>query len=169
LRLEASPPDDPEAARLVERPRSGGGSRRRLYAALVLLGCGGVLAVAAWLKPAPRGYGTHRQFGFGKCAMLVTTGLPCPTCGMTTAFAYTVRGRLISAFLAQPAGFLLALAVIACAVGAGWVVVTGRVPPVPVPTVTPYRLFFTLLVLLIGGWAFKIVFGLLTGTLPERG
>lgn len=167
--MEPSPPDNPEAARLVERQATGASSRRRLYAALVLLACAGVLAVAAWLEPAPRGYGTHRQFGFGKCAMLITTGLPCPTCGMTTAFAYTVRGRLISAFLVQPAGLVLALVTVACAVGAGWVAVTGRMPPVSMPIVTPYRLFFTLLTLLIGGWAFKIVFGLLTGTLPDRG
>jgi hypothetical protein len=88
---------------------------------------------------------------------------------MTTAFAYTVRGRFVRAFLAQPAGFLVALAVAACALGAGWVVLTGRMPAIRLPIVTPYRLFFGLLVLLLGSWAFKIVFGLLTGTLPYHG
>lgn len=128
----------------------------------------GLLGLGAWLTPQERGYGTHRQLGFGKCGMLVTTGLPCPTCGMTTAFAYTVRGGLIRAFLAQPAGFLFALATIACTLGAAWVVVTGRMPPVRLPIVTPYRLFFGLLALLVGSWAFKIVVGLLDGTLPVR-
>jgi len=167
--LEAPPTDNTEATRPVERPRADADPRRRLYAALVLLACGAVLAVAAWLKPDPRGYGSHQQLGFGKCGMLITTGLPCPTCGMTTAFAYAVRGRIVSAFLAQPAGLVFALATVGCAIGAGWVLVVGRMPPVRVPIVTPYRLFFGLLVLLLGSWAFKIVLGLLNGTLPDRG
>jgi hypothetical protein len=167
--LQASPPDIPELDRPIEHPRSATRSRRRLHAALVLLACVAILTLAAWLEPDPRGYGTHRRLGFGKCGMLVTTGLPCPTCGMTTAFSYTVRGRLISAFVAQPAGFLLALATIACAFGAAWITVTGKIPRIPMPMITPYRLFFTLLVVLIGGWAFKIGYGLLTGTLPDPG
>jgi hypothetical protein len=167
--LEVPPTENPEATRLVEPAQVEAHPRRRLYAAAVLLACGGVIALAAWLEPDPRGYGTHQQLGFGKCGMLITTGFPCPTCGMTTAFAYTVRGRLVSAFLAQPAGFLLALATMGCAVVAGWVLVTGRIPQVHVPVITPYRLFFGLLVLLVGSWAFKIVLGLLDGTLPDRG
>jgi hypothetical protein len=167
--LEPSSPDHSEITQPVERPRTDAGLRRRFYAALFLAACGAVLTLAMWLEPDPRGYGTHQQLGFGKCGMLVTTGLPCPTCGMTTAFAYAVRGRLISAFLAQPAGLVLALGTVVCAIGAGWVVVTGSLPRVRVPIVTPYRLFVVLLGLLIGGWAFKIVFGLLTGTLPDRG
>jgi hypothetical protein len=141
----------------------------RLYAALVLLGCASILGLAAWLTPDERGYGTHQQLGFGKCGMLVTTGLPCPTCGMTTAFAYTVRGRLFSAFMAQPAGFVLALATVACGLGAIWVLVSGRMPSIRLPIITPYRMVFGLLVLLMGAWAFKIVVGLLTGALPDRG
>jgi len=143
--------------------------RRRIWAALLLVVCGAVLGLAAWLRPDPRGYGTHQQLGFGKCGLLVTTGLPCPTCGMTTAFAYTVRGRLLAAFLAQPAGMVFALATIAAAGGALWVLVTGRLPPIRWPLITPYRLFFGLLVLLIGSWAFKIILGLATGSLPDRG
>jgi hypothetical protein len=149
-------------------PTPAASRRVRLWAALVFSGCVALLGIAAYLEPDEAGYGTHRQLGFGKCGMLVTTGLPCPTCGMTTAFAYTVRGRLISAFVAQPAGFLLALATIAGALGSARAVVTGRVGPLPIPVLTPYRLFFGLLVLFIGSWAFKIVIGLLNGTLPEH-
>ena len=47
--------------------------------------------------------------------------------------------------------------------------VVGRMPPVRVPIVTPYRLFFGLLVLLLGSWGFKIALGLLNGTLPDHG
>lgn len=136
---------------------------------MVLAPCVAILALAAWLTPAERGYGTHRQLGFGKCGMLVTTGLPCPTCGMTTAFAYTVRGRLFRAFMAQPTGLVLALATIATALVSSWSLATGRAPHITVPLISPYRLFTILLVLLIGGWAFKIVVGLANGTLPDRG
>ena len=150
-------------------PKATIGARGRFYAFLVLLGCLGILALAAWLQPDPKGYGTHRQLGFGKCGMLITTGLPCPTCGMTTAFAYTVRGRLFNAFMAQPAGLALALATIGVALGAAWTMITGKFPKIRIPYVTTYRLLLLFLVLLIGGWGFKIVVGLIDGSLPDRG
>jgi hypothetical protein len=167
--VEARRAYSPELSRDVGRPVTRVDGRRRVVAALVMVTCGAVLGLAAWLTPDERGYGTHEQLGFGTCGMLVTTGLPCPTCGMTTAFAYTVRGRFIRAFLAQPAGFVLALATAASALGAAWVLVTGRMPRVRMPIITPYRLFFGLLVLLLGSWVFKIVLGLATGALPDRG
>lgn len=140
----------------------------RWCAVLVLLGCGAVLGAAIWVTPDPRGYGTHEQFGTGPCGMLVVTGYPCPTCGMTTAFAYTVRGQWLRAFMAQPAGFLMAIGTAAAALVAVWVLVTGRWPLRMALVVTPYRLFLGLLVLLLGGWAFKLVVGLLAGTYPVR-
>lgn len=145
------------------------GGRGRFYAALVCLSCIGIIGFAAWLKPDPKGYGTHRQLGFGKCGMLVTSGYPCPTCGMTTAFAYTVRGRFIKAFLAHPAGLALALATIATGLVSGWIAATSRVPQIHLPFVTAYRLLLLFLILLIGGWGFKVLLGLAEGTLPDRG
>ena len=167
--MEPRPSDSPELPSGVGGESARPTGRLRCYAGLVALGCVAILSLAAWLSPDDRGYGTHEGLGFGKCGMLVTTGLPCPTCGMTTAFAFAVRGRLIRAFLAQPAGLALALATMACALGAGWVLVTGRVPGLRLPILSPYRLFLGLLVLLLGSWAFKIALGLLTGTLPDRG
>jgi hypothetical protein len=137
----------------------------RVVAALILSGCLAVLGVAVALTPDPRGYGTHEQLGGGPCGMLVMTGLPCPTCGMTTAFAHTVRGQWIRAVRAQPAGFVLALGTAGLAVLCGWVLVRGRWP-VFERMLCPYRLFVVLLVLLIGGWGAKIVIGLADGTLP---
>jgi hypothetical protein len=127
------------------------------------------LAVAVWLKPDPRGYGTHQQLGAGPCGMVLTTGLPCPTCGMTTAFAHTVRGQWISAFMAQPAGFALALATIVMVGVCAYSVWTGRVPAPLTNDRIVFRLFVALLVLLVAGWAFKLGVGLLEGTLPIRG
>ncbi|HMQ14590.1 MAG TPA: DUF2752 domain-containing protein [Phycisphaerae bacterium] len=150
-------------ARAARRPRL-----RRVWALLLLLACGGVLGLAGYLKPSARGFGTHQQLGLAPCGMILTMGLPCPTCGMTTAFAYTVRAQPAHALRAQPTGFLLALATIATAAGALWTLITGRVPPVRVPLLTPYQLLVVFLLLLFGGWGIKIGLGLLDGTLPVR-
>src|SRR5689334_8979719 len=67
----------------------------RLYAAGVLLATSAILITAARLHPDAHQYGTHEQLGLPPCGFLVMTGLPCPTCGMTTAFAYATHGRLL--------------------------------------------------------------------------
>jgi hypothetical protein len=100
--------------------------------------------------------------------MLITTGYPCPTCGMTTAFSHTVRGQWGRALWDQPAGFVLALGTMALTIVCVWAVVRGRWPRVNLWLLTPYRLFLGLLVLLIGSWAFKIATGLADGSLPYR-
>jgi hypothetical protein len=157
------PSTAPDAA--VRATKAG---RTRAAAGLVLLGCLAILALAAWLRPDPHGYGTHAQLGTGPCGALVMTGYPCPTCGMTTAFAHTVRGQWLRALWVQPAGFVLALGTLGLAGVAGWTAFCGRWPRPNVRFVTPYRLFLGLLVMLLAAWAFKIVAGLADGTLPYR-
>ena len=68
---------------------------------------GGVLGVARWLKPAARGYGTHTELGLPPCMFLRLTHLPCPSCGMTTSFAWAARLEFWKAFMANPFGVLL--------------------------------------------------------------
>ncbi|MFO0838098.1 MAG: DUF2752 domain-containing protein [Phycisphaerae bacterium] len=138
-------------------PRRGQNGAIRYGAALVALGGLAVLATAAWLKPDPRGMGTHEQLGGGGCGFLLLTKLPCPTCGMTTAFAHTVRGQFFSAIWAQPAGFVLALATVAAVAFSIRTLITGRLPFVSDGWLAPFRLFTALLLLLIGGWAYKIM------------
>jgi len=65
-----------------------------------------VLAVAAWLQPAASGYGTHTQLGLPPCNFLRLTHLPCPSCGLTTCFAFAVRLQFRNAFFANPFGIL---------------------------------------------------------------
>ena len=73
----------------------------------LLASASGVLAVALWLKPAACGYGTHTQLGLPPCYFLLVTHLPCPSCGLTTCFAYAVRFQFWKAFLANPFGLLV--------------------------------------------------------------
>ena len=72
-------------------------------------GLAGLLVVARKLEPDPRGFGTHTQLGLRPCAFLTVTGRLCPTCGMTTSFAWLMRGRIDRSWQANPAGCLYAL------------------------------------------------------------
>jgi hypothetical protein len=67
-----------------------------------------VFAVACWLTPDPRGFGTHQQLGLPECNFRSVTGVNCPHCGMTTSFCFLVRGNLKGAWQANPCGILLA-------------------------------------------------------------
>ncbi len=153
-------------------PDAGPGTVRRSrtrWWATGILGFGVVVVgVAASLPPDARGHGTHTGLGSGPCGFLVMTGYPCPTCGMTTAFAHTVRGQWWHAARAQPAGFALALATLAGVLLSIFALAAGRWPAVPWLAARPFWLFLGLLVVLLGGWAFKVVAGLLDHSLPYR-
>lgn len=64
------------------------------------------LLIARLLRPSPRGVGTHEQLGLPPCLMLHLTGLPCPSCGLTTSFAHAARLDFYQALLTQPFGLL---------------------------------------------------------------
>jgi hypothetical protein len=77
--------------------------------ALVLIG---VFAIALRLDPYKDGKvwreQTHTQMGLPPCTFRTVTGVPCPSCGMTTSFALLVRGDLWNSLCANAAGTLLA-------------------------------------------------------------
>jgi hypothetical protein len=77
-----------------------------LGAAALLLG---LLGLARRLEPDPRGFGTHTQLGMPPCMFATLTGRLCPTCGMTTSFAWFTRGRIDRSWQANPAGCVFAL------------------------------------------------------------
>jgi hypothetical protein len=77
---------------------------------------------------APRRQETHRQLGLPPCTFYSTTGLPCPSCGMTTSFALLMHGDLINSLRANAVGTLMALIGL---VTVPWAVVSvwrGRTP-----------------------------------------
>ena len=79
---------------------------RAVYLAFALLSSA-ILAVAANLTPSASRFGTHMQLGLPACGFLTRTGLPCPSCGLTTSLALAARGRFGDAAFVQPFGFLL--------------------------------------------------------------
>jgi len=66
-----------------------------------------VTGVGIALQPNLAGLGTHRALGLPKCLFLQWTGLPCPSCGLTTSFTHLLHGHLNAAFAAHPLGPLL--------------------------------------------------------------
>lgn len=128
--------------------------RIRVTGALAVLGCAAVLALAVWVKPDPRGYGSHTQITPGPCVFHWFTGLPCPTCGMTTSFAYMVRLQVKEAALAQPFGVILFAVVIVLMPVGLYCVATGGLPRL---LARPSWMVAPALACLIAGWVFKII------------
>jgi hypothetical protein len=94
------------------------GPAGRLLALLCCVVSMALLVTAVLIKPSPEGVGTHRQIRYlsgprgsapPACEFLRATNIPCPTCGMTTSYAYFVRGNWLASFYVQPMGFVLAL------------------------------------------------------------
>ncbi len=152
---------------LVYRCTSADTRSARKWAAFIAA-CGvGVLVVAAFLlEPDPRGYGTHAQLFGSECGLIQTLGVPCPSCGMTTAFAHAVRGHWLAAFDAQPAGLALCLATMVTTGVALSVLFSGKVWHLNWYRATPLRVGLVVAGLLLGGWAYKIARVLTVGHAP---
>jgi hypothetical protein len=125
--------------------------------AVLFAGSMGLVSVAALLDPSGAGTGTHLQLGMAPCATLAATGFPCPTCGMTTAFAHAADGNLVASFAAQPAGALLAVLTAMTALVSGYAMMVGLRPaPMMQRLWTPGTLL-TLGAVVILGWIYKIL------------
>lgn len=129
----------------------------RASALLVGVGSLAVMLTAAWLTPSPDGTGTHRELGLAACSFKDRTGLPCPSCGYTTAFSYFAHGNWVASAYTQPMGFVLAL-ITAMAVWVGlYVAFTGR-PVHRLFARVPSRYYvIPLLALALAAWGYKIV------------
>jgi len=133
----------------------------RFWAASVTLAVAALFVLAADLVPDGRRLGTHRQLGLPQCGFEVMTGLPCPTCGMTTAFAYTVRGRFIEAIHAQLAGFVLAIGVACAGIVTLLATVTGKLPAINWYRIAPTRVLWISMILFMTAWGINIVLTLI--------
>ena len=129
----------------------------RIVAALVAAGILTVLIVAAGLRADPRGMGTHKQLGLPTCGWVAAAGVPCPTCGMTTAFAAVATGHPVVGVVAQPMGALLALAGAAGFWGALHVLIfSSRLGTVAVRALQP-RILWCIGAAWAGSWMYKLI------------
>jgi len=131
----------------------------RAWSALIFLGCAALLLRAATLEPAVQGIGTHRQMGLPACSWIVERRGPCGTCGMTTAFSLAAHGRLVDAFVTQPAAALLALWVAMTAWVSGYTMVTGCTAVRRLRVLARPATFALGAALFMAAWAYKIAFG----------
>lgn len=116
-----------------------------------------VLIIAAALRPAEAGHGTHTQIGLPPCSWVVWFDKPCPTCGMTTAFANAGEGHWLASFVTQPAGMMLSVATAAAFwLGLHTLLTGSRIGSLTGWVLRPKPI--TVMVLgLIGAWVYKIM------------
>jgi hypothetical protein len=115
-----------------------------------------VLVIGAMLNPTGQGISTHTQLGFPACEWERRMGVPCPSCGYTTAVTQFAHGNWLASLYLQPAGFGIALG---CAVvfwiGA-YAAVTGRPVHRLVGRIWNRNVVIALFALVIFGWGWKI-------------
>jgi hypothetical protein len=134
---------------------------RSTRGAMVLgaIGLAAVFGVARWLEPDPRGFGTHTQLGLAPCMFAQLTGTRCPSCGMTTSFAWFVRGRFDRSWRANAAGSLLAPT---CAVLIPWLL-AGAARGRPVGCRSLERPLISLVVAIVAvsllSWTIRLLLG----------
>ena len=80
----------------------------RALAAAVALTASVCFGALARIQPDHRGHGTHEQLGLEPCGWPLQYGIPCPTCGCTTAACQLVHGHVLAAVVTQPFGAAVA-------------------------------------------------------------
>ena len=114
------------------------------------------LLIATYLQPDSRGHGTHQQLGLPPCTFEFLLHFPCPACGMTTSWAYAVRGQWQQSIQVNLGGFvffLLAAMSVPTLVAAA---ILGRSPWPGLRLLAPILLASALFLALIQ-WAVRIL------------
>lgn len=142
------------AAAVENRPSKG----TRYLLTAIALSLISVFVVAVWLKPNERGFGTHQQLGLPPCTFRELTGVNCPHCGMTTCFANLVRGKMVAAWHANPAGIPLAVAWALAIPYCLGIAFCGRWLMTPEPFFWFIVLSFGYLALALAVWGLRILF-----------
>jgi hypothetical protein len=130
-----------------------------------------VFVIAIRLDPyepdgTPLRQATHRQLGLPPCTFYDKTGLPCPSCGMTTSFSLLLHGDPVHSLEANSVGTLLAsfcLLVIPWALAS---VVKRRALFLPSLEKAVICVIVTLVVLMLSRWLVVIGLAWWTGTYP---
>ena len=131
--------------------------RTRIVPVVILVVTVPILTTAALLEADPSGLGTHRKLGLPACGVVRLSGLPCATCGYTTAFAHATDGDLWNAFLTQPAAACLALLTAAAAVVGLYALITGMPLSVLSRSLIRPRLYWIAGAVVLVSWLYKVL------------
>jgi hypothetical protein len=128
----------------------------RFLSLMISAGCLTVLMIAAHLTPSPAGVATHTELGMAECQFLARTGIPCPSCGMTTSFSLFVRGKILGSLYVQPMGCVLAMLTTLTFWAALYIALTGK-PISRLMRMIPSRYYLgPLFTWALLAWAWKI-------------
>jgi hypothetical protein len=127
-----------------------------------------VFSVATQISPYENGearqMGTHMKLGLPDCNFKELTGLPCPSCGMTTSFCLLIRADVWNSLRANFAGTMLAafgLLFIPWALASAFL---SRFVFIRSLEMVVFRLALLFLIVLFGRWAIVIIAELITRT-----
>jgi hypothetical protein len=139
----------------------------RVRGAAVAALCWGMLLTAAmFISPRGEGYGSHQDLGLPGCSMLMRTGYPCPSCGMTTSVSAVLHGQIGLAARSQPFGLLLVPAVGLLGLAGAAEAATGR------DTLRRLRpgLWWVWLGIggMLAGWGINLAAGMASGRWPAH-
>ena len=156
--MHSVPPTDNKALRQDTAFPTRPFSRNDKLQYCVLIGAAtALLAVAYSLRPSERGFGTHEQLGLPPCIFLQLTGIPCPSCGLTTSFAHAAHLNWLASFTTQPFGFVAFLLTALSIPGACYLIYRRiaweRVLYAPASN----RVMYALLALYLLSWVYKII------------
>jgi hypothetical protein len=123
----------------------------------------GGFALALWLEPDPRGFGTHQRLGLPPCTFRLFLGVDCPSCGSTTSFSHYVRGEWLRAAECNLSAFVLALAcsaMIPWSLYSSW---TGRLWKVQRPELVLAWGLGALCAVSLGQWTLRLLWSWANG------
>jgi hypothetical protein len=128
----------------------------RMAASAIAIVCLAPLVTAALLVPNPYGLGTHTALGLAPCGFYSRYGIACPTCGMTTSWAWFARGNLSASLWIQPMGTALAVLAMAGFWGCAYIAVSGRPAHRLIHYLPTGYIGWALLSLTVLAWIWKI-------------
>jgi hypothetical protein len=143
-------PNAPSGGQNARKPLSSASAQRRLVAAGVFLAIAGGFAVL-WVA----GYYKIRLYPFA-CGFKQRYGLPCPTCGYTTAAVAFAQGHIIDSFYIQPAATVFCCIVALIAIFALLQAVFGVYSPLLEKWLISIKLRYVIaafLIIIAAGWA----------------
>ena len=139
----------------------------RLSLVLIAVSLLAVFAVAIYLNPYEGGRvwleETHRQLGLPECTFKTVTGLPCPSCGMTSSFSLLVHADPWNSLRANFVGTMLALFLLGLVPWSLASAVRGRLLLVRSVEQVLMRLVLGFVVLLLARWAIVLLLIFLPG------